>query len=128
MAAGNCQILEQTMAAFIAHRTIMGMVQHQPFDNMFAKIHGLFIGGRYHHAVPGIDHTAHLYAFDRTLQEFYRTYPAGPNRSQGRVIAESRNHDAQLFGGFDHLGPLGNFDFLFVDNQFRHEKPLTIVD
>ena len=104
------------------------MVQHQPFDNMFTEIHGLFIRGRYHHAVPGIDHTAHLHAFDRTLQKFYRTYPTGPDRPQGRVIAKPRNHDAQFFGGINHLGPCGNFYFLFVDNQFRHEKPLTIDD
>jgi hypothetical protein len=128
MAAGNGQILEQTMAAFIAHRTIVGMVQHQPFDNMFTEIDNLFIRGRYHHAVPGIDHTAHLHAFNRTLYEFYRTYSTGPNRPQGRVIAKPRNHDAQFFGGINHFGPRGNFYFLFVDNQFRHEKPLTIDD
>ena len=102
----------------------MGMVQHEPLDHIFAKIDDLFFSGGYHHAIHGIDHTAHLYPFEGTLQAFYRTHPARTHRPEGRMIAEPRDHDAQLFGSLDNFCPRRDFYFLLIDNQFRHEKPL----
>ena len=115
MAAGNRQVLEQAVSPFIAHRAVMGMVEHEPFDHMFSEIHGLCIRGRNHHAVHGRDHTTHLDAFDGAFLKVDGADTAGAHGSQGRVIAEPRYDDAQALGGFDHLGAGRNFNFAVVD-------------
>ena len=103
MAAGNGQILKQTMAAFITHRTIMGMVQHQPFDNVFAKVDGFRIRGGNHHAVLSLDHAAHLNPLDRAVFERNGTNPAGAHRPQRRMITEPWDHNPQLLGSLERF-------------------------
>jgi hypothetical protein len=43
MASGYRHVLEQAMPAFVADGAIMGMVHHEPFDDVLAKIDGFFI-------------------------------------------------------------------------------------
>ena len=126
--AGNGQVLQQAVPAFVAHRTVVGMVEHEPFDDMPPKIHGFVIGGGNHHAVLGVDHAAHLNALDRPLRKGHGADPAGPHRSQGRVIAKARDHDAQPFGRLDHLGAGGDIDFAIVDGEFGHDRYLAICN
>ena len=124
MATGNGQVLQQAVSAFVAHRAVVGMVEHEPFDDVPPEIHGFGIRGGNHHAVLGVDHAAHLDALDRSLRKGHGTDPAGPHRSQGRVIAEARDHDAQPFGRLDHLGAGGDFDLPIVDLEFGHDSLL----
>ena len=65
VASANGHILEQAVPAFIADGAIVRMVHHEPFDHVLSKIDGLFIRGRYDHAVRSVHHAAHLYPFDR---------------------------------------------------------------
>ena len=120
MAACNGHILEQTVAAFITDRAIMGMVHHEPLDHMLAEVDCLFIGRRNDHTVLGIDHAAHLHPFDRALQKLHRTHAAGADRSQAGMIAETRDDDAQPFGGLNHFHPFRNFYFKTVNLQLGH--------
>jgi hypothetical protein len=116
MSSGNCHILQQAVTAFITNRAIMGMVEHQPFDHMFAKVDRLIIGGRYDHAVLGISHAAHLNPFQGSLQKFNGTNTASTHGSQGRMITKPWDHNAKLFRGLDYLGPGGNFYFTIIDD------------
>ena len=120
MATGNGYILQQTMTAFIANRAIMGMMEHQPFNYILAKIDRFFISGGYHHAVLGLHHAAHLHPFKRPLQKFHGTHPASAHRSQSWMVTEPRNHDAELFRSFNHLGSRCNFNFSVIDDNFGH--------
>jgi hypothetical protein len=45
MASCYSHVLKQTVPSFIADGTVMRMVHHQPFDDVFTKIDGLLIGG-----------------------------------------------------------------------------------
>ena len=82
VAAGHGHILKEAVSPFIADRAVMGVIHHEPLDDMSSEIHGLVVGGRDDHAVLGIDHAAHLNALDRSLQKFHRTHPAGADRPE----------------------------------------------
>jgi hypothetical protein len=111
VASGYRHILEQTVAAFVADGAIMGVVHHEPFDHVPAEIDGLFVRGRYGHAIASIHHAAHLHPFDRAFQELYRAHPAGANRPESLMVAESWDDDAQPCCSLNHLRSL--FDFYF---------------
>ena len=112
------------MAAFVAHRAVQGVVQHEPLDDVFAEIHGLRVGGGDHHAVFGLHHAAHLHPFHRPLQELDGAHPAGAQRAQGRVVAEAGDHDPQALRGLEHVGALRDFDFPVIDDELRHGDSL----
>jgi hypothetical protein len=118
--ARNRHVLEQTVAPFIANRAIMGVVKHEPFNHVLTKIHCLFVGGRYYHAILSIDHAAHLHALEGAFQKLHGADPAGAHRSQGGMVAEARNHDAQSFRGLNHLCSRWNFYFPIIYDEFRH--------
>jgi hypothetical protein len=120
VATRNGFILKKTVTAFVTNGAVMGVVQHKPFNDIFAKRHSLFICGGYHHAFHSIHHTAHLHASDGTLHKLYGTHPAGTHRSQGLMIAKARDHDPQQLSGIDDLGPRRDFDFKIVYDQFGH--------
>jgi hypothetical protein len=111
VASGHRHVLEQTMSAFIADRTVVGMVHHEPFDHMPSKIDDLIVDGRYGHAIGSVHHAAHLDPFDRAFQELHGTHPTGADRPEPRMVAEPWDDDAQPRRGLDHLRSL--FDFYF---------------
>jgi hypothetical protein len=110
MAAGNGHILKEAVSAFITDRTVMGMVHHEPLDHMLAETDSLLMSGRYDHPVLGVDHAAHLNAFDRAVQEHHRTHAAGAHGPQAGMVAEAWNSYSELRSSLDHLHPLWNFD------------------
>ena len=103
------------MAAFVADRTVVGMVHHEPFDHMPSEIDGLFVCGRYGHAIASVHHAAHLYPFDRAFQELHCAHPTGTDRPESRMVAESWDDDAQPCRGLDHLRSLLDFYFCSVN-------------
>jgi len=98
----------------------MGMMEHQPFNDGFTKFHGFWVRGGNDHAVLGRDHTAHLDALYRSVHKFYGTNPARSHRTQGWMITEPGDHDAQLRCGLNHHGFRRNFYFSVIDNKFGH--------
>jgi hypothetical protein len=92
------------------------MIQHEPFNNELAELHRFRMGCGYNHSVLGIDHAAHLNAPEFLVQHFDGAHPACPDRTENPVVAESGNHNAELFRRFDDLGPLRNFNFSIVDD------------
>ena len=110
------------MAPFIAYRAIMGVVKHEPFNHVLTKIHCLFVGGRYYHAILSIDHAAHLHALEGAFQKLHGADPAGAHRSQSGMVAEARNHDAQSFRGLNHLCSHWNFYFPIIYDELWHDK------
>jgi hypothetical protein len=98
----------------------MGVVEHQPFNDVFAKVHRFCVRGGNHHAVLGCNHAAHLQALYGSLQKLYGTNPARPYRTQGWVVTKPGDHDAQLLCGLNHHGIRRNFYFSVIDNKFGH--------
>ena len=127
MAAGYGHVLKQAVAAFIAHRAIMGMIDHQPFNDLTTEIDHIGIGGGDHHAVSSLLHTAHLNPFNRPLQKLDGAHPAGPEGPQSRMKAKPGNDDPQLFGRFDDFGPFGDLDGQVVDNDIGHNGYCLLI-
>jgi hypothetical protein len=127
VAAGNRHVLEQTVAAFVADRTVVGMVHHEPFDHVPTEIDNLFVRGRYGHAIASVHHAAHLYPFDRAFQELHGTHPTGTDRPESLMVAESWDDDAQPCCGLDHFRSLVNL-YLSTVNLELHHKPSTVND
>jgi len=44
MTASHGHLLQLALAAFVADRTIVGMIDHGPLDDMLAQLHGIGIG------------------------------------------------------------------------------------
>ena len=120
VAAGDGQILQQAVPAFIADRAIVGMVHHEPLDHLPAEIDRFAMGSRNHHPILCLHHTTHLHAFDGAFREHDRADAASPHGPQRRVLAEARDHDAQPFGRFDDLCPLGDFNGMTINDEFGH--------
>jgi len=115
MTSGHREILKQTMSPFITDRTVVGMVHHEPFNDMFAEIDCFFIGGRYCHAITGVNHATHLDPLDRTLKKLYRADPASANGSKTWVEAEPWDDNTQPRRSLYHLRPLLNLYFKAVN-------------
>ncbi len=125
MSSGNRHVLKQTLAALVADRAVVGVIEHQQFDDVFSKGDRLFIGRRNHHSILSVDHTAHLDALERTLHKFHCAHPACPNRPQGLMVAETRDHDAEPLCCLNDLGPRRDLYLVIVDNQLGHRLPLV---
>jgi hypothetical protein len=114
VSAGDGKGLEQTVPTFVADWAILRMVHHEPFHHLFAEIDGFLVHGGNYQAIPDLGHAAHLDPFDRAFT-LHRANPASSHRSQGRVIAEAGDNDAQSFGGLNDLHPLGGIDFVTIN-------------
>jgi hypothetical protein len=95
------------------------VIHHEPLDHLSAEIDGFPIGGRNDQAIPRFDHAAHLDPFNRPFT-LHRADAASPHGSQGRMVAEARDHDAQPFGRFNDLRPGRDFDFMTINDEFGH--------
>ena len=78
------------------------------------------VDSRHDHAVLGWYHARHLDPLDRPLNEFHRAEPAGTDAAESFVIAEVGDDDPNLFRGFQHVGPGGDFNGYVVDDEFWH--------
>jgi hypothetical protein len=116
MASCYGHVLKQTMPSFIADRAIVGMVHHEPFDDVFTEIDSFFIRRRYDHAIVSIHHAAHLDPFDRTFQKPHRTHSTGPDGSQTGMVAKPRDDDAEPRRCLNDFRPLLNFYFKTINH------------
>jgi hypothetical protein len=84
-------VLEMAFAAFIAHRAVMGVVDHQPLYHGSPELHGF--GVVYGNTHP-FAHRGHAGHDDFTTgivfvpEPFYGAQPAGSHRPQGGMPAE----------------------------------------
>ena len=86
-------VLKMAFAALFAHRTVVWMVLHQPFDDLLAKISGKVRVDGHPHAILHVHHAGHL----QTAAPIVRigklndgAQPAGADRAHGRMPAEVR--------------------------------------
>ena len=122
VAAGDGHILQLAFAALVADRAVVGMVDHQPFDDMAAQLQRLRVGGRDDHAVLGRHHAGHLNPLDRPVDQLHRADPAGAGLAEGRVPAEVGDGDPDTLGGLQDGDPFGDFNGDVVDDQFWHRS------
>ena len=116
-------VLQGALAALVADRAIKRVVDQQEFQDAALGLIGLLgadLGLDLHagsalqgagrlrlgHAAP-IAHVGHL---DHALA-------AGPDRVEQRVVAETRDVDADHLGGADHQRALGHLDLGVVDED-----------
>ncbi len=123
---GDRQILKQTMPPLVADRTVVGVVEHEPLNDVFPEIHRLGVRRGDLHAVLGVDHAAHLNPLEGAVQAVDGADPARAHGPQGRMVAEPRDDDPQPLRRINHLGPIGDGDLLLVDDQFRHGYTLAL--
>ncbi len=98
MAGHHRHILQVTVAALFAHRTVVRVVGHQPLHHAFAKLFRFAVVNGDKGAVGGRRHAGH----DETaagilgvLELLHRALAASPNASQRRMPAKIRNIKAQ---------------------------------
>ena len=98
MAGHDCHVLQMTFAAFFAHRTVVGMISHQQFDIITAKLPRLSVGYGNAHGIGYRGHTSH----DQTPTLIFcifvlddRALPAGARRTHRRMPAKIREIQAQ---------------------------------
>ena len=120
VAGGDGFVLQEAVAPLVADRAVVGMVEHEAFNDPFSKGHSLWIRCGNHHAVLGFDHAAHFDAFDRPLFEAHGTHTASTQGAEGLVETKPGDHDTEPLGGLDHLSPLWNLHFTSIDHQFNH--------
>src|SRR5208283_4979415 len=120
VSAGPCFILQQALSALVANRTIQRMINHQQFNYPFSELNRLFVGCRNDHSILSIDHAAHLHAFERPLDKFDGTHPAGAYGPQRLVVAKAGNYNAQPFGCVDYFAPRRDLYFKIVNYQPWH--------
>ena len=76
-------VLKMALAAFVADRTVMGMVEHQPLDDAFAEMDHLRIVDGDAHAVFDLCHAGHDDLAFRVLIVAELLYRALPARADG---------------------------------------------
>ncbi len=103
VAAGDGEILQLAFAPLVADRAVVGVVDHQPFDDLPAHRHRLGVGCRDDHAVLGREHAGHLDALYRAVQHLHGADPAGAGLAQRRMPAEVRDRDAHALGRLQHV-------------------------
>ena len=112
MAAGDGKILQLAFAAFIADRTVVWVVDHQPFNDLPPHGHCLFIGGGDDHAVLGRKHAGHLDALDRAIQHLHSADPAGSCLAECRMPAEMRDGDPHTLRRLQHGNTFSYFNLM----------------
>ena len=80
VASGHGHVLKKAVAALVADRAVVGMVEHEPLHDVAAEVDRLLVRGRHNHAIGDVDHAAHLDPFDRAVDEFHGAHPACPGR------------------------------------------------
>jgi hypothetical protein len=115
LAACNRHILEETVPALVADGAVVGMIHHEPFNDMSAEVDRLFVCGGDDHAIAGIHHATHLDTFDRAFQKLHRAHAASAHRPETGMIAETRDDDTEPGSCLNHPHPLGDFNFETVD-------------
>jgi hypothetical protein len=103
------------------------MVEHQPLNDVLAKVGRFGIRGGHHHALLGLNHAAHLDALEWSVHEFYGTHPARPHRPQSRMITKPGYHNAQLRRGLNHRGFRRNLQLSVIDYKFGHKSVRNIT-
>ena len=121
MAAGDGHILQLALAPLVADRAVVGMVHHQPLDDMGALLLRLRVEGGDDHAVLGLDHARHLHPLDRPLGKGHGAEAAGADRPEGLVVAEVRDDDPQHLRRLKHIGAGRDGDGAVIDGQRRHK-------
>ena len=92
----NRHILKMAFAPFLTHRAVVGMIEHQVFDDGIAKQRRVFRVKGETRALGDRRHTGHDQAPAGVLCAGvldYRALPAGAHAAHGRVPAEVRHVD-----------------------------------
>ncbi len=110
-------VLERTLAALVADRAVQRVVDQQQLHHAALRLLG-HRGGQLRfddHAVGAGDGArGHRFALALDLDD---ALAAGAGRIQQRMVAKTRDLDAEEFGGADDQRPLGDGDLDAVDRQ-----------
>ena len=123
LARGDGQILELAFAAFVADRTIVRMVLHQPLEDEASEFDRAGIERGDFLAVRGRGHARHhqpRLSFDGRGDGADAT---GADGAEIAVVAEHRNLDAGLEARLHQIGSGRNGHLAAVEEQVRHGRP-----
>src|SRR6185369_2619678 len=125
VAAGDGEVLELALPPLVADRAVVGVIDHQPFDDGAAHGDRFRVGRRYHHAVLGRQHAGHLDPLDRPLQHPDGADPAGAGPAESGMPAEMRDGDTDAARGLQDIGAFGNLNGYGVDDYLWHGFKLS---
>src|SRR5262245_5364188 len=118
-------ILQMAFAAFIAHRAIVRMVDHQPFDHAGSKRLRLLVFNRDARAVGSGRHTGHDQLSSLVLgvlELLDGALPAGAHRTQRGMPAEIRQVESQRQTGVEQVLPVLSLIGLILHVDGRHQS------
>src|SRR5439155_6719618 len=121
--AGDGQILKLALAALVADRAVVRVVDHQPLDHALAELHRGLVERGDLHPVLGLGHAGHHQAALAARRHGARAHAARADRAEVLVVAEHRHRDAGLEPGLDQVRAGGDLDLLAVEPDLRHGPP-----
>ena len=99
-------VLQVAMAALLAHRAVVGMVDHQPLHHTGTEFPGFVVGDADAGAILGRGHAGHhdhALVVVLVLVLTHRALAAGPDTAHGRVPAEIGYVQAQGEAGLEQV-------------------------
>jgi hypothetical protein len=99
-------VLEMAFPAFIAHRAVMGVVDHQPFDHGGSELHGFGVDDGNTHPFANLCHAGHddfTPGIVFILEPFYGAQSAGSHRPQSRMPAEMGHVKTKVKAGMEKV-------------------------
>ena len=106
VAGHHRHVLQMARSTFVAYSAIVGVIRHQPFDNVLAKLHRFLVLYRDPLIVRNWLHTRHdqpAFLIVFIFKYLYSTLTAGANRSQRRMPAEIWQIVAQRKASFKEI-------------------------
>ncbi len=116
-------VLQRALAALVADRAVQRVVDEQQLHHALLRLVGDRAGqlgldhhARHHRGGAGRGRLGHAPAVAH-VGDLDQALAAGAGRVEQRVVAEPRDLDADLLGGPDQQGSLGNRDVDAVDGD-----------
>ena len=116
-------VLQGALATLVADRAVERVVDQEELHDPLLRLVGHVAGrlGVDHHALRDRDRAGRLWLGERAavagVRDVDQALAARTDRLEQRVVAEPRDLCADLLGGTDHQGVLGNADLDAVDGQ-----------
>src|SRR5579883_2816065 len=127
VAGHHGHVLEMALAAFVADRAVVRVVEHEAFDDAFAEFHGFWIVDRDARAVADRGHAGHdeLALVVRLILELLDgALPARADRAERGVPAKVRQVEAGFEAGGEEIVLVAHREQPVIDVDGGHLRSL----
>ena len=116
-------VLQMTFAPLVAHRAVVRMIGHEPFDDAGSELARLGIGDRDARPIDGGQHAGHHQPAARVvlvLELLHRALPARAHRAEHRMPAEVGKIEPEREGDLKEVLRRVGLEGLIIDGDRRH--------